>query len=195
MMQGPIPANFFYIPPVYNGRTSSLKVSNTPIRRPRGVIQTSPNAPPTYAPCQAFDFELEMGVFVSKPLPAGEVLDIRKARDHIFGFVILNDWSARDIQGFEMAPLGPFHSKGSGTSISPWIITLEALDAVACGMEMRQDPGPLPHLEWKGAKGKATFDIKLQARIIRMHLSFSLIGWGDADQMYREWKIVCRHFD
>ncbi|ODM23063.1 hypothetical protein SI65_00652 [Aspergillus cristatus] len=158
VMNAPITPSFFSIPPVYNGRTSSLKITNTPIHRPRGVIQPSPSSPPTYAPTQALDFELEMGVFISKPLPSGKILNIRNAREHIFGFVVLNDWSARDIQGFEMAPLGPFHSKGSGTSISPWIVTCEALDKVACPVEVRQEPEPLPHLEWKGEVGEATFD-------------------------------------
>lgn len=171
-MNAPITPSFFSIPPVYNGRTSSLKITNTPIHRPRGVIQPSPNNPPTYAPTQALDFELEMGVFVSKPLPSGEILDIRNAREHIFGFVVLNDWSARDIQGFEMAPLGPFHSKGSGTSISPWVVTCEALDKVACPVQVRQESEVLPHLRWKGGVAEATFDIQLQARILRMYFFF-----------------------
>jgi len=110
-----------------------------------------------------------MGVFISKPLPSGEILDIRNAREHIFGFVVLNDWSARDIQGFEMAPLGPFHSKGSGTSISPWVVTCEALDKVACPVQVRQESEVLPHLRWKGGVAEATFDIQLQARILRMY--------------------------
>lgn len=119
-----------------------------------------------------------MGVFLSKPLPAGHILDIQNVRDHIFGFVVLNDWSARDIQGFEMAPLGPFHSKGSGTSVSPWIVTLEALDQVACPVKIPQSPAPLPHLVWKGEEDKATFDIRLEARILSMSLSvFTSAAW------------------
>ena len=119
-----------------------------------------------------------MGVFLSKPLPAGHILDIQNARAHIFGLVILNDWSARDIQGFEMAPLGPFHSKGSGTSISPWIVTLEALDQVACPVQIPQSPAPLPHLAWKGEKDKATFDIQLEARILSIFpYFFFLFAW------------------
>lgn len=116
--------------------------------------------------------ELEMGVFISKPLSAGQILDINNAPDHIFGFVILNDWSARDIQGFEMAPLGPFHSKGFGTSISPWVVTMDALHAVESAVKVQQDPAPLPHLAWKGDGGSATFDINLSARLISESLSF-----------------------
>lgn len=82
--------------------------------------------------------------------------------------MVLNDWSARDIQGFEMAPLGPFHGKGSGTSISPWIVTCEALDGVACAVEVGQEGG-LPHLRWKGREEEATFNVKLQARILSMY--------------------------
>ncbi|OJJ88955.1 uncharacterized protein ASPGLDRAFT_62570 [Aspergillus glaucus CBS 516.65] len=167
VMNAPITPSFFSIPQVYNGRTSSLKITNTPIHRPRGVIQPIPNNPPIYAPTQALDFELEMGVFISKPLPASQILNIRNARDHIFGFVVLNDWSARDIQGFEMVPLGPFHGKGSGTSVSPWVVTCEALDSVACAVEVGQEAGVLPHLRWKGREGEATFDVKLQARVLR----------------------------
>ena len=176
-MKLPISQNFFSIPSVYNGRTSSLRVSDTPIRRPRGVMQECPTSPPSFTTSKRFDFELEMGVFLSKPLPAGHILDIQNARDHIFGFVILNDWSARDIQGFEMAPLGPFHSKGSGTSISPWIVTLEALDNVACPVQTPQSPAPLPHLTWKGEEDKATFDIRLEAKILSMSPYFALFCW------------------
>ncbi|KAH8432402.1 uncharacterized protein LDX57_010041 [Aspergillus melleus] len=109
--------NWYCIPSCYNGRTSSLRISGEPIRRPWGVIQPSePGSSAAWAPSRRLDFELEMGIYVSKPLPPGQILDIRQARDHIFGFVLLNDWSARDIQGFEMSPLGPFHSKGFGTT-------------------------------------------------------------------------------
>lgn len=107
-----------------------------------------------------------MGVFISHALERGKILDIQAVKDHIFGFVILNDWSARDIQGFEMAPLGPFHSKGFGTTISPWIITIDALESAQSPVMVHQDPAPLPHLTWKGDQNEATFDIDLSARII-----------------------------
>ncbi|KAL2851379.1 2-hydroxyhepta-2,4-diene-1,7-dioate isomerase [Aspergillus pseudodeflectus] len=136
--------NWYSIPTVYNGRTSSLKVSKDPIRRPWG-----------------------MGIFLSKPLPAGQILDIRHAKEYIFGFVILNDWSARDIQTFEMAPLGPFHGKGCGTTISPWIVTLEALEVTECSRTIPQSPPPLSHLAWKGPEERATFNIELTAKILR----------------------------
>lgn len=161
------PASWFVIPSVYNGRQSSLRISGTPIRRPWGVTLDSnkPNDPPAFRPSARFDFELEMGVYLSKPLPPGEILNINKAKDHIFGLVILNDWSARDIQTYEMAPLGPFHSKGSGTSISPWIVPIEALEGSHCNARV-QDPAPLRHLAWKDKESEATFDIELKARVI-----------------------------
>jgi fumarylacetoacetase len=95
---------------VYNGRTSSLNVEPT-LTRPNGVFKDE-SGEHVFTPTRKLDMELEMGVFVSKPVRSGQILNIKDAKEHIFGFVILNDWSARDIQGFEMAPLGPFHSKG-----------------------------------------------------------------------------------
>ncbi|PLB48374.1 2-hydroxyhepta-2,4-diene-1,7-dioate isomerase [Aspergillus steynii IBT 23096] len=138
--------NWYCIPSCYNGRTSSLRISGDPIRRPWG---------------------LEMGVYVSKPLPAGQILDMRQARDHIFGLVLLNDWSARDIQAFEMNPLGPFHSKGFGTTVSPWIVTMEALEPVECERVVVQDPRPLGHLAWRGVSEREAIAVELSAKILR----------------------------
>ncbi|VTT58041.1 unnamed protein product [Fusarium fujikuroi] len=121
-----VPQNFFDLPAAYNGRASSVIVSGQNITRPHGIIPGPDGA--TYAPSQKFDFELEMGVFISNPIKYGEPTPASRARDHVFGFVILNDWSARDIQFYEMAPLGPFNGKATATSISPWIVTLEALE-------------------------------------------------------------------
>ena len=120
--------NWRVIPSVYNGRTSSLNVASA-LTRPHGVFKDE-TGEYAFTPTKKLDMELEMGVFISKPLDSGQILNIKDVKDHIFGFVILNDWSARDIQAFEMAPLGPFHSKGFGTFISPWIVTMDALDLV-----------------------------------------------------------------
>ncbi|SCO91614.1 related to 2-keto-4-pentenoate hydratase/2-oxohepta-3-ene-1,7-dioic acid hydratase (catechol pathway) [Fusarium oxysporum] len=121
-----VPQNFFDLPAAYNGRASSVIASGQNVTRPHGIIP-GPNGA-TYAPSQKFDFELEMGVFISKPIKYGEPTPASRARDHVFGFVLLNDWSARDIQFYEMAPLGPFNGKATATSISPWIVTVEALE-------------------------------------------------------------------
>lgn len=123
---------------------------------------------PSFRPSEEVDFELEMGVFLSKPVPFGSRARMSSAKDHIFGMVLLNDWSSRDLQRFEMPPLGPFHGKGFGTSISPWIVTLEALEKVQSARAEPQDPRPLPHLSWNGDPTKETFDIELAVAIIRM---------------------------
>ncbi|KAJ4049312.1 hypothetical protein NW756_006544 [Fusarium oxysporum] len=121
-----VPQNFFDLPAAYNGRASSVIASGQNVTRPHGIIP-GPNGA-TYAPSQKFDFELEMGVFISNPIKYGEPTPASRVRDHVFGFVLLNDWSARDIQFYEMAPLGPFNGKATATSISPWIVTVEALE-------------------------------------------------------------------
>lgn len=114
MTNGVIAKNFFYAPSVYNGRVSSVIPSPQPVRRPTGVSYDTGkgSGEPIYGASRKLDFELEMGFFVANPIPYGETLDIDNAQEHIFGFVLLNDWSSRDLQSFEMTPLGPFHSKG-----------------------------------------------------------------------------------
>jgi len=107
-----IPKNWFYAPSVYNSRVSSVIPSPRSVRRPRGVYFKDGDTP-SYGASQELDYELGMGYFVSKPVDFGSELDITKSDEHIFGFVLLNDWSARDLQIFEMKPLGPFHAKGS----------------------------------------------------------------------------------
>ncbi|KAL5339551.1 hypothetical protein BJX70DRAFT_397751, partial [Aspergillus crustosus] len=176
LTQAPIPANWHSIPSVYNGRTSSLRITGTPLIRPHGVFPhpNTPSTPISYQPTTRLDFELEVGVFLSHPLPPGEILDITNAPDHIFGLVILNDWSARDIQMFEMNPLGPFHGKGAGTSISAWIVTPEALGGSRCGPKKVQEPAPLSHLAWKGEEKEGTWDVELTARILRSGKSYTV---------------------
>lgn len=121
--------NFFHMPHCYNGRVSSIVVSKTPIRRPWGYLQ-GPNGSVIFSKSQRFDYETEMGFFISGQVPMGKVVSAENAREYVFGFVVLNDWSARDIQFYESNPLGPFNGKSSGTSISPWVVTLEALEEV-----------------------------------------------------------------
>lgn len=113
-MTGGVKENFYHAPSVYNGRASSVIPSPTPVRRPKGVMWDTGKGSgrPIYGPSRKLDFELEMGYFVSKPIAFGETMRIEDAREHVFGFVLLNDWSSRDVQAFEMPPLGPFHSKG-----------------------------------------------------------------------------------
>jgi len=169
-----IPKNWYYAPSVYNSRASSVVTSGTPMRRPKGVYyEPGTDQVPTYGPSQALDFELEMGYFVSKPVLFAETMDIADAREHIFGFVLLNDWSARDLQMFEMRPLGPFHSKGFGTSISNWVITLDALEPFSCNPKTVQDPAPFDHLRWK-SDGNGALDIKLRVSLLRDQKRYQL---------------------
>ncbi|KAJ5981444.1 hypothetical protein N7499_001549 [Penicillium canescens] len=127
------PPGFFNFPIGYNGRSSTVVVSGTPIVRPKGHFfdrtATSEKKPIIYGPCRAMDYELEVGVIVGKGVPKQQGVDAKDADEHIFGMVILNDWSARDIQGCEMVPLGPLNGKAFGTSISPWVVTLDALES------------------------------------------------------------------
>ena len=122
--------------------------SGTRVRRPRGQLKPPTVELPSFGPCKRLDFELEMGVVIGQPSPMGEMLSERQAEDMIFGFTLLNDWSARDIQQWEYVPLGPFQAKAFATSISPWIVTREALEPFRVHGPV-QDPTPLPYLQQK----------------------------------------------
>ncbi len=142
----PLLPNWLHIPIGYNGRASTVVVSGTPIRRPRGQLKLPTAELPTFGPCNRLDFELEMGVVIGQASTIGEMLSERQAEEMIFGFTLLNDWSARDIQQWEYVPLGPFQSKAFGTSISPWIVTREALEPFRVHGP-KQHPTPLPYLQ------------------------------------------------
>jgi fumarylacetoacetase len=137
--------NWHYMPIGYNGRASTVVVSGTKVKRPHGQLK-SPNVEvPSFAPCKRLDFELEMGVVVGQPSPMGGRLTEQQAEEMIFGFVLLNDWSARDIQQWEYVPLGPFLAKAFATSISPWVVTRQALEPFRV-QGPQQDPAPLAYL-------------------------------------------------
>jgi fumarylacetoacetase len=137
--------NWLHMPIGYNGRASTVVVSGTKVRRPRGQLKPPNVELPSFGPCKRLDFELEMGVVVGRPSPMGEMLTETQAEAMIFGFVLLNDWSARDIQQWEYVPLGPFQAKAFATSISPWVVTREALEPFRLHGPA-QDPAPLPYL-------------------------------------------------
>lgn len=164
MSGGKIPENFFNAPSAYNGRASSVIPSPSLVRRPRGVFWKPGNKEAEYGVSKLVDFELEMGYIVSKSVPYGETMKVDDAPDHIFGFVLLNDWSSRDIQIHEMPPLGPFNSKSFGTTISPWIITLDALDAFRTAPKHKTNP--LEHLRFADFD-RGTFDVKLAVHLER----------------------------
>ena len=137
--------NWVHMPIGYNGRASTVVISGTKVRRPHGQLKPPAADAPSFGPCKRLDFELEMGVVIGQPSPMGEMLTEARAEEMIFGFVLLNDWSARDIQQWEYVPLGPFQAKVFATSISPWVVTREALEPFRLpGPE--QSPVPLPYL-------------------------------------------------
>ncbi|KAM7263287.1 hypothetical protein ACFE04_000970 [Oxalis oulophora] len=160
--QNPIPPNWFHLPIAYHGRASSVVISGTDITRPRGQGYPAGSTTPYFGPSQKLDFELEMASVVGGPgNELGKPIDVNDAAEHIFGVVLMNDWSARDIQAWEYVPLGPFLGKNFGTTISPWIVTLDALEPFACDAP-KQEPPPLPYLAEKISKN---YDISLEVSI------------------------------
>ena len=164
MLRGPENAlmpNWKWLPVAYHGRASSVVVSGMDVRRPSGQTKAPDAAAPTFGPSKSFDYELEMAFLIGPGNSLGEPVPIDRATDHIFGLVLMNDWSARDIQAWEYQPLGPFLAKNFATSISPWVVTLEALEPFRKPLPS-QDPEPLPYLR---AKNDFTFDIQLEAQL------------------------------
>jgi len=153
--------NWKHLPVGYHGRASSVVVSGTPIRRPNGQTVAGDDVPPKFGPCRLMDFELETAFFTGTATKMGDPIPIEKAGDHIFGMVLMNDWSARDIQKWEYVPLGPFGAKNLGTTISPWVVTMEALMPFVVD-NMDKDVVPLPYLDHKD---KYNFDINLEVAI------------------------------
>ncbi|MFT4115237.1 fumarylacetoacetase [Bradyrhizobium sp.] len=163
----PLLPNYKYVPIAYNGRVSTIRPSGAPVQRPRGQQRPqSEGAAPAVAPSRALDYEMELGFFLGGTSRIGEPVPVDKAWEHIFGFCLLNDWSARDIQAWEYQPLGPFLGKSFATTISPWIVTAEALKPFRAAPPSRPDgdPQPLPYLaEPAGALGG--IDIRLEAHL------------------------------
>jgi len=154
--------NWLQIPIGYHGRSSSIVVSETPVRRPRGQLKPNEQDPPIFGPSKVVDFEIEMAWFIGPGNNMGDPLTMSNVEDHMFGMVIMNDWSARDIQKWEYVPLGPFGAKNWGTTISPWVVPFEALEPFrTSGPE--QNPTPLPYLQEKTSG--ATFDVQISAAI------------------------------
>uniref|UniRef100_A0A3Q3A8C2 Fumarylacetoacetase n=1 Tax=Kryptolebias marmoratus TaxID=37003 RepID=A0A3Q3A8C2_KRYMA len=149
--------NWLRLPVGYHGRASSVVVSGTPLHRPLGQMRPDQSKPPIFGPCKQLDFELEMAFFVGGGNQLGEPITIDRAHEHIFGMVLMNDWSARDIQAWEYVPLGPFLGKNFGTTISPWVVPMEALLPFAEPNSI-QDPEPLPYLQHQDPY---TFNINL----------------------------------
>ena len=154
--------NWKHMPVGYHGRASSIVVSGTPLRRPMGQTRPSDDQPPVFGPSRLLDFELEMAFITFGGKPLGERITTAEAEDYIFGLVLFNDWSARDIQKWEYVPLGPFLGKNFGSSISPWVVTLEALDHLRVAGP-QQDPEVLDYLKYEG---DSHYDVPLEVEII-----------------------------
>jgi fumarylacetoacetase len=153
--------NWLYLPVAYHGRASSVVVSGTDLHRPMGQTKPADATAPAFGPSRSVDFELEMGFFIGPGNELGVPIPINRASEHIFGMVLVNDWSARDIQAWEYVPLGPFLAKNFGTSISPWVVTLDALEPFRINGPA-QTPEPFPYLR---SPGPWSFDIHLEVSI------------------------------
>ncbi|MFC3613700.1 fumarylacetoacetase [Lutimaribacter marinistellae] len=173
-----LPPNWLHIPIGYNGRASSVVVSGTEIRRPWGQLKSPDHDQPAFMPCRRFDIELEMGAIVGTP--SDGPITVQEADDHIFGYVLLNDWSARDIQAWEYQPLGPFQAKATATSISPWIVTKAALEPFRTDTPAREFE-LLDHLK---DCGPMLYDIDLEVTIAPEGKPATTIARTNYDEMY-----------
>jgi fumarylacetoacetase len=180
--------NWLHMPIGYNGRASTVVVSGTRVKRPRGQLKPPTAEVPSFGPCKRLDFELEMGVVVGQPSRMGEMLSEKQAEEMIFGFVILNDWSARDIQQWEYVPLGPFQAKAFATSISPWIVTREALEPFRLHGPAQQ-PEPLPYLR-QAQPNNYDMELDVSLRAAQMNApqticrtNFKYMYWSSVQQL------------
>jgi fumarylacetoacetase len=160
----PLLPNYKWVPIGYHGRSSSIVVSGTDVRRPAGQTKEDNASEPSFGPTKRLDYEMEVGAFVGRGNPRGDTVSIDRAIEHVFGFVLVNDWSARDIQAWEYQPLGPFLAKNFATSVSPWVVTLEALQPFRTQAYQRPegDPRPLPHLDDMEDQARGGFDITVE---------------------------------
>ena len=166
--ENPLLPNYKYVPIGYHGRSSSVCPSGTPVRRPNGQRKLPDESSPRFGPSERLDYELELGIWVGPGNSQGEPIDIERAAEHISGYCLLNDWSARDIQAWEYQPLGPFLSKNFSTTVSPWIITPEALTPFRTPQPLRPkgDPAPLPYLWNEADQQGGALDLELEVLLL-----------------------------
>ncbi|MGP6190612.1 MAG: fumarylacetoacetase [Vulcanimicrobiaceae bacterium] len=183
-----LPPNWLELPIAYNGRASSVVVSGSPVRRPSGQTKAPDAQRPSFGPCRRMDFELETAFVVGEGSELGTPISPAEAERHIFGMVLLNDWSARDLQQWESVPLGPFNSKSFATSISPWVVTLDALEPFRVAGPP-QNPEPLAYLR---QNGQHAFDVRLEAALLPegagtattvARSNFKYLYWSMAQQL------------
>ena len=164
----PLLPNYKYVPIGYHGRASTLRPSGTDVRRPKGQTLPAGHTEPSFGPCARLDYELELGIWIGQGNEMGQAIPIAEADQHLAGLCLLNDWSARDIQAWEYQPLGPFLSKSFITSISPWVVTAEALEPFRRAQPARPegDPQPLPYLLDQRDQATGAFDIELEVLLL-----------------------------
>lgn len=172
--------NWKHIPVGYHGRSSSIVISGTPFRRPKGQQKPNADEPPVFGPCKLLDFELEMGFITYEGKELGEQISTKEADDYIFGMCLFNDWSARDLQKWEYVPLGPFLAKNFVSHISPWIVTLDALEPFRTNGPI-QDPKVFPYLEYEGNKH---IDIHLEVSIKPENTNETVVTKSNYKHMY-----------
>ncbi|MBP0493274.1 fumarylacetoacetase [Roseomonas indoligenes] len=164
----PLLPNYKHVPIAYHGRASSVRVSGTPVRRPKGQLKAPDSETPRFAPCERLDYELEMAVWIGPGSTLGNSIPVAKAASHVAGYGLLNDWSARDIQAWEYQPLGPFLAKNFGSTVSPWVIMPEALEPFRIAQPARPegDPKPLPYLLDEADQAGGALDLALEVLIL-----------------------------
>ena len=162
----PLLPNYKWVPIGYHGRSSSIEVSGSDFKRPKGQTKAPTATEPSFGPCKRLDYEMEVGIFIGNGNDLGAPISIENAEDHVFGMCLFNDWSARDIQGWEYQPLGPFLSKSFASTVSPWIVTSEALAPFrAAWTRDEADPQPMPYLESEQNRDLGSLDLNLQVLI------------------------------
>ncbi len=196
----PLLPNYKYVPVAYHSRASSVCVSGTAFHRPKGQVKPA-DGPPLYQPCRNLDYELELGFYIGVSTELGASIPIAQAAQHIFGFCLLNDWSARDMQAWEYQPLGPFLAKNFMTTVSPWVVTMEALAPyhTAAFKRAEHDPAPLPYLSAGDDAINGGLDVTLEAYLLSAEMRrrnlepFRLSRGTTADLYWTVAQMVAHH--
>lgn len=188
----PLLPNYKWVPIGYHGRASSIVVSGTSIHRPSGQTRDDANAAPVFGPSKRLDYEMELGMFIGRGNTLGEPIPVNRALEHVFGFCLVNDWSARDLQTWEYQPLGPFLAKNFATSISPWIVTREALEPYRTNAYVRAEGDPEPLLYLKDDVG---YDVTVEVwlRTAKMHEPVRLSRGNFRDMYWTVAQLVAHH--
>jgi fumarylacetoacetase len=193
----PLLPNYKWLPIGYHGRASSIVVSGTPVVRPHGQLKAAEAAAPAFGPSRRLDYEAELGFVIGPGNRLGQRIELKNALDHVFGVVLLNDWSARDIQAWEYQPLGPFLAKSFATTISPWIVTLEALAPLRCPAYPRaaDDPKPLPYLwdENDQREGGLAIEVEMHLKSAKMREPVRLSKGNFRDSYWTIAQMVAHH--